>query len=118
MRVFIYTVALLVLFACARNEANNTPSSGTAPPPSAKTSTSSASEQTYPMTATIVSRDPATNMVTLDNKEVPGKMMAMKMAYELRGATVATLPPDGTAVEVTMHDTNGSYYVTDVKPKK
>ena len=70
------------------------------------------------MTATIVSRDPAKNTVNLDNKEVPGKMMAMKMDYELRGEKVSELPPDGTPVEVTMHDVNGSYYVTDVKPKK
>jgi copper binding protein CusF len=75
-------------------------------------------EKTYPMTATIVSRDPAKNTVNLDNKEVPGQMMAMKMDYELRGAKVTSLPPDGTAVEVTMHDTNGSYYITDVKAKK
>lgn len=118
MRVFSLAVALLVLVACAKNEANNAPSSDTAPPPSAKTSTASVAEQTYPMTATIVSRDAATNMVTLDNKEVPGKMMAMKMAYELRGTRVASLPRDGTPVEVTMHDVNGSYYITDVKSKK
>ena len=74
-------------------------------------------EVTYPMTATIVSRDPAKNSVNLDNKEVPGKMAAMKMDYELRGAKVSELPPDGTPVEVTMHDVNGSYYVTDVKKK-
>jgi hypothetical protein len=75
-------------------------------------------EKTYPMTATIVSRDPVKNTINLDNKEVPGKMMAMKMDYELRGAKVSDLPPDGAAVEVTMHDVNGAYYVTDVKPKK
>ncbi len=74
-------------------------------------------EVTYPMTATIVSRDPAKNSVNLDNKEVPGKMAAMKMDYELRGAKVSELPPDGTPVEVMMHDVNGSYYVTDVKKK-
>ncbi len=118
MRAFSYAVALLVLVACTKKEAYNPPSNDTAPPPRAQTSTASAAEQTYPMTATIVSRDSATNMVNLDNKEVPGKMMAMKMAYELRGAKVASLPPDGAAVEVTMHDVNGSYYVTDVKPKK
>jgi Cu/Ag efflux protein CusF len=77
-----------------------------------------ASEKTYPMTATIVSRDPAKNTVNLDNKEVPGEMAAMKMDYELRGAKVSELPPDGTPVEVTVHDVNGSYYVTDVKTKK
>ena len=75
-------------------------------------------EKTYPMTATIVSRDPAKDMVNLDNKEVPGEMMAMKMDYELRGAKVNSLPPDGTRVEVTVHDQNGSYYITDVKTKK
>jgi len=75
-------------------------------------------ETTYPMTATIVSRDPAQNTVNLDNVGVPDKMAAMKMDYDLRGAKVAELPPDGTPVEVTVHDTNGSYYVTDVKPKK
>jgi hypothetical protein len=75
-------------------------------------------EKTYPMTATIVSRDPAKNTVNLDNKEVPGEMAAMKMDYELRGAKVSDLPPDGTSVVVTVHDVNGSYYVTDVKPQK
>ena len=68
------------------------------------------------MTATIVSRDPATNMVNLDNKEVPGRMGAMKMEYELRGAKVGSLPADGTPVVVTMHDQNGKYWVSDVKP--
>jgi hypothetical protein len=45
-------------------------------------------------------------------------MMAKKMDCELRGAKVSDLPADGTPVEVTMHDVNGAYYVTDVKPKK
>ena len=70
------------------------------------------------MTATIVSRDPAKNTVNLDNEEVPGKMAAMKMDYEMRGAKASELPPDGTPVVVTMHEANGSYYVTDVKVKK
>jgi hypothetical protein len=45
-------------------------------------------------------------------------MGAMKMDYELRGAKVSQLPPDGTSVVVTVHDVNGSYYATDVKVKK
>jgi len=53
------------------------------------------------MTATIVSRYPAKNTVNLGNVEGPGKMAAMKMDYDLRGAKAAELPPDGTAVEVT-----------------
>jgi copper binding protein CusF len=82
------------------------------------TTASASNEKTYPMTATIVSRDPANNTVNLDNKEVPGRMAAMKMDYEVRGAKVSLLPPDGSAVEVTMHDRDGAYYVTDVKVKK
>jgi hypothetical protein len=47
-----------------------------------------------------------------------GEMMAMKMEYEVRGAKVGSLPPDGTPVVVTMHDRNGAYYITDVKTTK
>lgn len=92
---------ILIAIACSKQS-----------PPAAK------NEKTYPMTATIVSRDPAKNTVNLDNKEVPGEMAVMKMDYELRGAKVSELPADGTPVEVTVHDVNGSYYVTGVKPKK
>src|SRR2546421_9312489 len=103
-RLLIITFVALVTVACSKQN---------------RTSTSAASnEKTYPMTATIVSRDPARNTLNLDNKEVPGEMAAMKMDYELRGAKVTELPPDGTPVEVTVHDVNGAYYVTDVKAKK
>jgi hypothetical protein len=70
------------------------------------------------MTATIVSRDPAKNTINLENREVPGNMSAMKMDYKLKGAKVTALPPDGTAVVVTVHDANGLYYLTDVNTKK
>ena len=111
MKKFIYAAGILALIGCAKKETYN------APPTTAQPTTSSAAEETYPMTVTIVSRDPAKNMVNLDNKEVPGKMGAMKMDYELRGAKVDSLPADGTAVVVTMHDLNGKYWVTDVKPQ-
>ncbi|HEY8182455.1 MAG TPA: copper-binding protein [Thermoanaerobaculia bacterium] len=68
------------------------------------------------MTATIVSRDPAQNIVSLDNKEVPGVMEAMRMDYTLRDGKVAALPPDGTAVNVKLHESDGRYWITDVKP--
>src|SRR5437773_11423950 len=78
-RLLIITFVALVTVACSRQN---------------RTSTSAASnEKTYPMTATIVSRDPAKNTLNLDNKEVPGKMAAMKMDYEVRGAKVSELPP-------------------------
>src|SRR5436190_21856718 len=102
-RILIATLITLAV-ACSKGSETNTPAAS--------------KEKTYPMTATIVSRDPAKNTVNLDNKEVPGEMAAMRMDYELRGAKVSELPPDGSAVEMTVHDQNGSYYVTDVKPKK
>ena len=75
-------------------------------------------EKTYPMTATIVSRDVHGNTVNLDNKEVPGVMEAMKMDYPLRGAKVESLPPNGTPVDVTLHERDGEFWVTDVKPRQ
>lgn len=70
------------------------------------------------MTATIVSRDAKTNNVNLDNENVPGVMEPMKMDYPLRGAKVDSLPPDGTRVDVTLHEQDGEFWVTDVKPHK
>ena len=103
-RLLINILIALAVAACSKQTQTSTPAAS--------------KEKTYAMTATIASRDPAKNTVNLDNKEVPGEMAAMKMDYELRGAKVADLPSDGTPVEVTVHDTNGSYYVTDVKPRK
>ena len=68
------------------------------------------------MTGTLVSRDPAQNTVSLDNKEVRGVMEAMRMNYTLRGAKVDVLPPDGTPVDVKLHESDGRYWITDVKP--
>ncbi len=75
-------------------------------------------EKTYPMTATMVSRDPAQNTVTLDNKEVPGVMESMRMDYPVRGTDVTTLPKDGSPVDVTLHMQDGRYWITDVKARK
>ena len=69
------------------------------------------------MNGKLVSRDTATNQVTIDNEEVPGGVMApMVMAYELRGARVDSLPADGTTITSTLHEKDGKYWVTDVKP--
>ena len=104
MKRLLIASLLALALACSKQTQTSTPAA--------------AKEKTYPMTATIVSRDPAKNTVNLDNKEVPGEMAAMKMDYELRGAKASELPPNGTPVEVTVHDTDGSYYITDVKAKK
>jgi hypothetical protein len=72
----------------------------------------SGKDWTYSMTATIVSRDPAKNTLNLDNAEVPGVMPARQMDYEVRGAKVTRLPPDGTLVDVTVHDSENAQYIT------
>ena len=75
-------------------------------------------ENRYPMTATVVSRDPAQNLVTMDNKEIPGFMEPMRMDYAVRDAKVSALPPNGTPVTATLHEQDGNYWVTDVRPQK
>ena len=77
-----------------------------------------APEHRYQMTATMVSRDPAQNVVTLDSKEIPGVMEAMRMDYNVHDAKVATLPPNGAAVTATLHEQDGNYWVTDVRSTK
>ena len=77
-----------------------------------------ANENRYAMTATIVSRDPAENTVTMDNKEIPGFMEAMRMDYRVRDAKVNALPPNGTAVTASLHERDGNYWITDVRPLK
>ena len=96
----ILLLTLLVAIACSRKQQ------------------SAAKENTYPMTATIVSRDPAQNTLTMDNKDIPGVMEAMRMDYELRGTKVNALPPNGTPVTATLHERDGRYWVTDVRPHK
>ena len=87
---------MLVMSACSKRQAAN--------------------EHLYPMTATIVSRDPAHNAVTLDNKDIPGVMEAMRMDYRVGDAKVLTLPPNGTPVNATLHERDGDYWVTGVRP--
>jgi hypothetical protein len=103
-RLLITTLIALAAVACSKETQTTGPAVS--------------KEKTYPMTATIVSRNPAKNTLNLDNEEVPGEMAAMKMDYEVRGAKVAELPPDGTAVNVTVHDLNGAYFITDVHRSK
>lgn len=118
-------VASIIFAACAKKEADTASSETT---PAAVTDTpavstgagtaTTAAETTYPMYGVLVSRDAGKNTINIDNEEVPGKMAAMKMDYEVRGAKVDALPADGTKVQVTMHDTNGTYWVSEVKPRQ
>lgn len=71
-------------------------------------------EQTYDLRGRIISRDPATNQLTVDHEEIPGYMAAMTMPYEVRGQNVAELPADGTTITATVHATDEAYWLTDV----
>ena len=121
--MFRLTSALLLFLtigACANESGQAGATSADQQQPAATTETAStgtsAAAKTYPMYGVIVSRDAAANTVTIDNEDVPGVMAPMKMAYELRGAEVGSLPPDGTRVQVTLHEQNGTWWITDVKP--
>jgi protein SCO1 len=71
-------------------------------------------EQTYDLRGRIISRDPATNELTVDHEEIPGYMAAMTMPYEVRGQNVADLPADGATITATVHATDEAYWLTDV----
>jgi Cu/Ag efflux protein CusF len=116
MKTFALLALIAALTACAKTETTTTQTEATTT--TAPATTAPAAVKTYPMNGVIVSRDPAKNTVNIDNEDVPGVMAPMKMDYELRGATVDSLPPDGTKVTMTLHDQNGTYWVSDVKPRQ
>jgi Cu/Ag efflux protein CusF len=75
-----------------------------------------AAEKTGHLAGTIVSRDASNNQLTIAHGEVSGVMGAMTMPYEVRGQKVTTLPNDGAKVTATLHEADGAYWLTDVKP--
>ena len=125
--MFRITIALLLLLttlACAKNESGQTGDGATTTDQQQAGGTtdtastgSAAAEKTHTMYGVIVSRDSAKNTVNVDNEDLPGVMAPMKMDYELRGTQVDSLPPDGTKVEMMLHEQNGTYWVSDVRPR-
>lgn len=112
MTKIIAAILIAGSMACAKSE-TTTPVAGET------TSTSAAvAAKTYPMNGVIVSRNAANNSINIDNEDVPGVMAPMKMDYELRGAKVDSLLPDGTKVQLTLHEQDGTYWVTDVKQRQ
>ncbi len=77
-----------------------------------------ADEKTGVLNGTIVSRDAAKNEITVQHGEVKGVMGAMTMGYEVRGQKVASLPKDGAKVTANLHESNGKYWLTDVKQSR
>jgi Cu/Ag efflux protein CusF len=74
-----------------------------------------ASEKVGLLAGKIISRDATRNQVTVEHGEVKGLMGAMTMAYEVRGQNVAALPKDGTKITAKLHDSNGTYWLTEVR---
>jgi protein SCO1 len=83
--------------------------------PQAQKPLSEQGEKVYTMKGKILSRDSGDNTVRVDHLAIPGYMEAMTMDYTVRGADVASLPPDGASVEATLHVTDDGYWLTDVK---
>lgn len=94
-------LVLLTLGACSQDE-----------PPKP---VSEAGETLYTVRGIILSRNAGANTVFMDHEEIPGFMAAMKMDYAVRGAEVATLPPDNSRVEARLHVTERAYWITDVR---
>ena len=92
----------LALIACSGTETKHKP-------------LSEPGEKVYTLKGKILARDGGDNTVRLDHEAVPGYMEAMTMDYSVRGATVSTLPPDGTAVVATLHVTDNGFWLTGVK---
>ncbi|MFP5246412.1 MAG: copper-binding protein [Thermoanaerobaculia bacterium] len=101
MRVAAVLLSVVVLVAAC---------SGEKPQP-----VSEPGEKLYTVRGVILSRDAGDNTVHMDHEAIPGFMEAMKMDYSVRGADVASLPPDKTRVEAKLHVTERAYWITDVK---
>jgi Cu/Ag efflux protein CusF len=67
------------------------------------------------LTGTIVSRDVSTHRLTVAHGKVPGVMGAMTMPYEVRGQDFTALPRDGAKITATLHESGGTFWLTDVK---
>jgi hypothetical protein len=118
MKIFLAIALIVVLTACAKTETTMTQTEAPPTTTTAATTTAPAAVKTHVMNGVLVSRDTAKNTVNIDNEDIPGVMAPMKMDYGLRGATVDALPPDGSKVTMTLHDQNGTYWVSDVKPRQ
>ncbi|HEX7677841.1 MAG TPA: copper-binding protein, partial [Thermoanaerobaculia bacterium] len=74
-----------------------------------------AAETSGRLEGTITGRDSSTNRLTVAHGEVKGMMGAMTMPYEVRGQKVAMLPKDGTKIIASLHESDGTLWLTDVK---
>jgi len=103
MRKVALVVAMLFLAACANEKTTEKP-------------VSEAGERLYVLRGVVVGRDAADNTLRVDHEEIPGYMEAMTMDYPVRGAAVASLPPDKSRIEAKLHVREERAWLTDVKP--
>jgi protein SCO1/2 len=102
MQKVAVVAATLVLFACAKAEPAQKP-------------LSEPGETLYAVKGVVVGRDANDNTLRVDHEQIPGYMEAMVMDYPVRGAAVASLPPDKSRVEAKLHVRNDRVWLTDVK---
>ena len=77
---------------------------------------SEAGERLYTLRGEIISRNAATNTLRIQHEAIPGFMDAMTMDFPLRGTDLAAAPPDRSRVEATLHVTDRTYWITDLRP--
>ena len=76
---------------------------------------SEAGETLYDLRGVVVGRDTADNTLRVDHEQIPGYMEAMTMDYPVRGAAVASLPPDKSRIEAKLHVREERAWLTGVK---
>jgi Cu/Ag efflux protein CusF len=74
-----------------------------------------AAEKSGRLDGTIVGRDAQKNQLTISHAAVADIMGAMTMPYEVRGQRVDALPANGAKITATLHESDGSYWLTDVR---
>ena len=72
-------------------------------------------ESLYDVRGVVVGRDAGDNTLRVDHEAIPGYMEAMVMDYPVRGAAVASLPPDKSRIAAKLHVTGERIWLTDVK---
>ena len=97
-------LALLLILGCGKAKIENASKPLSVP-----------GEKIYVMHGKIVARDAAENALTIDHREIPGYMEAMTMDYQVRGAKVDGLPPNGATIDAKLHVTEEKgIWLTDV----
>jgi Cu/Ag efflux protein CusF len=116
MKLILIVLAGLFVLACPKGGSESTTTAIDQARKAAE-NVATMGEQKYPLEGRIVSRDPSSNQVTVDHKEIPNFMGAMTMPYEVRGMEISELPPDGTEITATVHAKGDTYWLTNVKAK-